>query len=181
MKGARSTKADSAAGAGRPEVGREDAYGLEGGPASELEGAREGSAAPSAGPDEGTSAPPVRADLSLRTVKEIVKGIPRFGVLLFRLLGDDRVSLLDRALFGFTLAYLFVPVDLVPDWLLGFGELDDLFLMLLALDRLLYRTDRDVLLEHWDGDRTPLLLVTDLLERAADRLPRWARGLLRAG
>ena len=134
-----------------------------------------------AGAGPAASEAPARAELSLRSVREIVKGIPRFGVLLFRLLGDARVSLLDRALFGFTLVYLFVPVDLVPDWLLGFGELDDLLLMLLALDRLLVRTDRDVLLEHWEGDRTPLLVVTDLLDRLADRLPRWARGLLRGG
>lgn len=184
MTGARSRRAGSDAGAaGGPRKAPEPAgsYGLEGGPATEPERTGEPSSRPSPNAAGETSEPPVRTDLSLRTVKEIVKGIPRFGVLLFRLLGDDRVSLLDRALFGFTLVYLFVPVDLVPDWILGFGELDDLLLMLLALDRLLYRTDRQVLLEHWDGDRTPLLLVTDLLDRTADRLPGWARRLLRAG
>lgn len=124
---------------------------------------------------------PVRASLSLRTVKDVVRGIPRFGVLLFRLLGDGRVSLVDRALFGFALTYLFTPVDLVPDWILGFGELDDLLVLFLALDRLLHRTDREVLLEHWDGDRGPLLVVTDLLDRVTGRLPRWIRGVLRAG
>lgn len=124
---------------------------------------------------------PVRASLSLRTVKDVVRGIPRFGVLLFRLLGDRRVSLMDRALFGFALAYLFTPVDLVPDFILGFGELDDLLVVFLALDRLLNRTDREVLLDHWDGDRAPLLVVTDLLDRVMQRLPRWVRGVLRAG
>lgn len=124
---------------------------------------------------------PVRASLSLRTVKDVVRGIPRFGVLLFRLLSDGRVSLVDRALFGFALAYLFTPVDLVPDWILGFGELDDLLVVFLALDRLLNRTDREVLLDHWDGDRGPLLVVTDLLDRVMQRLPRWVRGVLRAG
>jgi uncharacterized membrane protein YkvA (DUF1232 family) len=145
--------------------------------------ASEGEAPPDAleGGEGDAAEAPVRASLSLRTVKEVVRGIPRFGVLLFRLLGDGRVSLVDRALFGFALTYLFTPVDLVPDWILGFGELDDLLVVFLALDRLLHRTDREVLLEHWDGDRRPLLMVTDLLDRVMQRLPRWIRGVLRAG
>ncbi len=119
--------------------------------------------------------------LTLGRLARAVKGIPAFGKLLFRLLGDGRVSLLDRALFGATLVYLFTPVDLVPDWIVGFGQLDDLLLVLFTVDRLLYRTDPDVLLEHWEGDPETLLTLRDLLDRSADRLPGWARKLLRAG
>lgn len=119
--------------------------------------------------------------LTLGRLIRAVKGIPAFGKLLFRLLGDRRVSLLDRALFGATLVYLFVPVDLVPDWIAGLGQLDDLLLVLFTLDRLLYRTHPDILLEHWDGDPEILLTLQDLLDRSADRLPGWARKLLRAG
>lgn len=119
--------------------------------------------------------------LTLGRLARAVKGIPAFGKLLFRLLGDGRVSLLDRALFGATLVYLFTPVDLVPDWIVGFGQLDDLLLVLFTVDRLLYRTDPDVLLDHWEGDPETLLTLRDLLDRTADRLPGWARKLLRAG
>lgn len=119
--------------------------------------------------------------LTVGRLARAVKGIPAFGKLLFRLLGDGRVSLLDRALFGATLVYLFTPVDLVPDWIVGFGQLDDLLLVLFTVDRLLYRTDPDVLLEHWEGDPETLLTLRDLLDRSADRLPGWARKLLRAG
>jgi uncharacterized membrane protein YkvA (DUF1232 family) len=119
--------------------------------------------------------------LTLGRLARAVKGIPAFGKLLFRLLGDGRVSLLDRALFGATLVYLFTPVDLVPDWIVGFGQLDDLLLVLFTVDRLLYRTDPDLLLEHWEGDPATLLTLRDLLDRSAERLPGWARKLLRAG
>lgn len=119
--------------------------------------------------------------LTVGRLARAVRGIPAFGKLLFRLLGDGRVSLLDRALFGATLVYLFVPVDLVPDWIVGLGQLDDLLLVLFTLDRLLYRTDPDVLLEHWEGDPETLLTLQDLLDRSAGRLPGWARKLLRAG
>lgn len=114
-------------------------------------------------------------------IKDALRGIPGFLRLLWRLVRDPRVSRLDRALFVFTLGYLFVPLDLIPDWIPLAGELDDLVLVLFALDRLLYRTREEVLLEHWDGDPASLLALRDLLERGARTLPRWARGLLRAG
>lgn len=107
--------------------------------------------------------------------------LPSLGKLLFRLLGDRRVSLLDRVIFGATLVYLFVPLDLVPDWIPGLGQLDDLLLVLVGLDRLLYRTDATILLEHWDGDPEVLLDLRGLLDRSVDALPGWAKGLLRAG
>ena len=111
----------------------------------------------------------------------LVTSLPAFAKLLYRLLGDPRVALLDRALFGATLVYLFVPVDLVPDWIPGLGQLDDLLLVLVSLDRLLYRTDAGVLLEHWDGDPEVLLDVRGALDRSVDALPGWVKGLLRAG
>lgn len=119
--------------------------------------------------------------LSPGRLARAVAAIPSFGKLLFRLLGDRRVSILDRALFGATLVYLFVPVDLIPDWFVGIGQLDDLLLVLFTLDRLLYRTHPDVLLEHWDGDPETLLTLRNLLDRSAKALPDWAKKLLRAG
>lgn len=117
----------------------------------------------------------------LRGIARALAGLPAFAKLLVRLLGDGRVSLLDRAIFGFTLVYLFVPLDLVPDWLPVVGGLDDLLLVAFSLDRLLYRTDPDVLLEHWDDDPERLLALRRMLDRTAGALPRWVRGLLRAG
>lgn len=117
----------------------------------------------------------------LTRLRRILGGIPRFGQLLFRLLGDPRVSLLDKAIFGTTLVYLFVPFDLVPDWMPVMGQMDDLLLVVFAMDRLLYRTDRELLLEHWSGDPASLEAMRDLIDRAAEVLPGWARGLLRAG
>ncbi len=140
--------------------------------------------------DDAPGPPPAAADdptgpeerrSGLGRLMALVRGLPSFGKLLFRMLGDRRVSLLDRAVFGGTLVYLFVPVDLVPDWIPGLGQLDDLLLVLVALDRLLYRTDAAILLEHWDGDPELLLDVRDALDRSVEALPGWMRGLLRAG
>lgn len=122
-----------------------------------------------------------RADLSCRTVVDVVRGVPRFAVLLYRLMLDGRVSRFDRALFALALGYTLVPRDLVPDWVPGLGRLDDLVIVTLALYRLLHRTERKILLEHWDGDADPLLLLQDLLDRAVGAAPWWTRSLARAG
>lgn len=115
------------------------------------------------------------------TAAAVLRAIPGFAKLLYRLMKDPRVSSLDRALFGFTLAYVFMPADLIPDWIPGFGTLDDLVLIGLALDRLLYRADSGVLLEHWEGDPYPLVKIRELLDRVAEALPAWARWLIRSG
>lgn len=117
----------------------------------------------------------------LRGFARTLAGLPAFGKLLFRLLSDARVPLVDKAIFAFTIVYLFVPVDLVPDWLPILGGVDDLLLVLFSVDRLLHRTDPDLLLEHWDDDPERLLSLCRLLDRAAARVPSWARRVLRSG
>lgn len=117
----------------------------------------------------------------LRGFARALAGIPAFGKLLFRLLSDARVPLVDKAVFAFTIVYLFVPIDLVPDWLPVVGGVDDLLLVVFSVDRLLHRTDPEVLLEHWDDDPERLLSLCRLLDRATGALPGWARRVLRAG
>lgn len=133
------------------------------------------------GEDPGSGGEPPRRRSSLGAIKEFVLGLPRFMGLLYGLMRDPRVSALDRALFGATFVYLFTPVDVIPDWIPVLGQVDDVILVLVTLDRLLYRTDEAILLDHWEGDPGPLLTLRDLLDRAVDVLPGWVRGLIRAG
>lgn len=120
-------------------------------------------------------------DFSPAALVKLLRGIPAFARLLFRLLGDPRVSVFDRALFGGALVYLFTPIDVIPDWFVGVGQLDDLLLVLVTLDRLLIGTREEILSEHWDGDDASLWLLRDLLDSGAQRLPGWARRLVRSG
>ena len=58
--------------------------------------------------------------------------ISQFG-LAWQLLWDSRVPLLTKLVPVFTLAYLISPLDLVPDAVLGAGQVDDLALLLLGV------------------------------------------------
>jgi uncharacterized membrane protein YkvA (DUF1232 family) len=61
------------------------------------------------------------------------------------------VSKFDRILVLAAAAYLVSPLDFIPDVIPFFGEVDDLFLLLTALQRLIANAGRTVLLDHWRG------------------------------
>jgi uncharacterized membrane protein YkvA (DUF1232 family) len=79
------------------------------------------------------------------------------------------------------IAYIVMPVDLIPDYIPFLGEVDDVFLLVLALRRLLQNAGRAVVLSHWDGDPADLrdLSLRKALLAATFFLPRRIRRRLR--
>ena len=92
-------------------------------------------------------------------IRSYIALLPQFLGLLLNLLRDPRVSSADKAILGATVAYMLNPVDLVPDWVPFFGLVDDVYLVVLALLRLILRVDEQVLKDNWRGrdDLIPLL------------------------
>ena len=114
-----------------------------------------------------------------KTAVKLLRELPNFLKLLLRLLRDARVSKLDRMLFGTVIAYVLLPVDLLPDFLGVLGLTDDLFLIGLALNRLFGRAGSDVLLEHWEGNPRALGYLLEGVEEIGSLLPRYLRTALR--
>ena len=106
-----------------------------------------------------------------RHVRRLIAGIPRFLKLLVSLMGDPRVSGADKALMATAVAYALVPIDLIPDIIPFFGQLDDLLFLALAIDRLVSRAGPELVLAHWDGPEETLTSLCDSLEDLARRLP----------
>jgi len=111
------------------------------------------------------------------TMRQVVRDLPNFARLLGRLATDPRVSRLDKAIVLAAVGYTLLPVDLLPD-IPVIGQVDDIYVLALALDRLLNNAGIDVLLEHWDGDVDSLELALAALDRAGSFLPERVRGLL---
>ena len=112
-----------------------------------------------------------------RTVLGAVRQIPSYLKLLWGLLTDERVSVLDKVLVGAAIGYIVMPFDLIPDFIPLIGQVDDIYVIMLALDRLISHAGADVLADHWDGDPrelTPKSLEAVLLA-AAFFLPFSAR------
>lgn len=116
-----------------------------------------------------------------RTVVSALKELPNFLRLLGGLLTDRRVSNTDKLLVAGAVAYVLMPMDFIPDFVPFIGEVDDLFVLVLALQRLIANAGRAVVLDHWMGDPRQLrsLDLERILVAAAFFLPRRVRRRLR--
>jgi len=112
--------------------------------------------------------------------RKLLRELPNVLRLLFRLIRDRRVATADKVLFGFALTYVLTPADLLPDFLGFLGLVDDLYLVALALGRLLARAGTDVLLEHWDGNPHTLGYLIEGVDQLGAMLPRPVRRILRS-
>ena len=116
-----------------------------------------------------------------RTVLHYIRQLPSFVSLLFGLIRDPRVALVDKLLVFGAVAYIVMPLDLIPDFIPFIGEVDDVYLLVIALQRLISNAGRVVLLDHWHGDAEDLgdLNLRGALAAAAFFLPRRIRRRLR--
>ena len=72
----------------------------------------------------------------------------RYGLLVWRLTFDRRVSIFLRALVPLALVYVLSPIDLIRDTIPLLGRMDDLIILGLALFLLLKLAPRAVVDEH---------------------------------
>ncbi len=77
--------------------------------------------------------------------------IPDCIVLIKRLLGDRSVARWRKGVLVLLLAYLASPIDLVPDFIPGLGQLDDAIVVALALRVILRAGGPELLRRHWPG------------------------------
>ena len=116
-----------------------------------------------------------------RTVVYYMKQLPSYLRLLGGLLTDKRVNLVDKLLVAGAMAYIVMPVDLIPDFIPFLGEVDDVFILVMALQRLVANDGRTVLVAHWTGAIEDLadLNLKEALAAAAFFLPRGIRRRLK--
>jgi uncharacterized membrane protein YkvA (DUF1232 family) len=85
--------------------------------------------------------------------------IPDCLVLVSRLARDQRISRPRRAALFLVLGYLALPIDLVPDFLPGIGQLDDAIVLGLALRVVVRGGGTEMVREAWPGPEASLTLV----------------------
>ena len=64
---------------------------------------------------------------------QVLRHLPNFARLYWRLFRDRRVSILPKALLVLTLVYVISPFDLIPDFIPVIGEMDDVAVVLSVL------------------------------------------------
>ena len=68
--------------------------------------------------------------------------------LVWRLFKDSRVTLLPKLIPVAALIYVVSPIDLLPDFVLGLGQIDDLGIILLGITLFIESCPRVIVAEH---------------------------------
>jgi uncharacterized membrane protein YkvA (DUF1232 family) len=95
--------------------------------------------------------------------------LPDLFVLVIRLIRDPRIENGYKWRLFAGLAYVISPIDLVPDFLLPIGYVDDtvaLAFTLIGLVRIMGQAGEEVMQEHWEGDGSILYHIENVVETA---------------
>ena len=110
------------------------------------------------------------AKLTEGTVRALLL-VPDVFILLMRLALDKKVPTSTRALIGGALAYFVLPVDLLPEALLGgAGYLDDLVLATAVLAQAFGGDLEPYARKHWSGSEDLRVVLQDITEAAQSLL-----------
>lgn len=90
----------------------------------------------------------IARQLGMRGIWQVVLYLPDFVKLFLCLFQDTRVSLIAKLVPLGSLAYLIVPVDLLPDVFPILGQLDDFVVLLFGLRLFLRLCPRAVVHQH---------------------------------
>jgi uncharacterized membrane protein YkvA (DUF1232 family) len=116
-----------------------------------------------------------------RTIVGTIKQFPNYLRLLGGLITDRRVARVDKLLVAGAIAYILMPLDLLPDVVPFLGQVDDIYLLMLALERLIANAGAAVVASHWHGPVSALNRqnLQGVLVAASFFLPRRLRKRLK--
>ena len=78
--------------------------------------------------------------------------LPDFFILVCRLAVDKRVPTKQKLMAGGIIAYVIMPLDIIPDFIPLIGHVDDLVLVVMGLNMILNEIDAKVLADNWSGE-----------------------------
>lgn len=93
---------------------------------------------------------------------EALRVLPDVLRLLKRLAGDPTLPRGVRITLWLLLAYMFSPIDLIPDFIPVIGYADDAVIVVLALRSVVRRSGADAIRRHWPGTPDGLTVILRL-------------------
>jgi uncharacterized membrane protein YkvA (DUF1232 family) len=98
--------------------------------------------------------------------------LPDFFILLCRLSADSRVNKFLKTKIVAIIAYVIMPLDLLPDFIPVIGYVDDLVLVVMGLNMILNQIGQNILLDNWSGSSNMLEMlqkISNLAEKFLDK------------
>ncbi|MCC7429596.1 DUF1232 domain-containing protein [bacterium] len=111
-------------------------------------------------------------------MKELLLLIPNLLMLLYGLVKDSRVPVGEKNFLFFIIAYVLLPFDLIPDPIPFMGQIDDLFLVAVALKRIFDSVPQEVMQEYWNGEKDLIKTVEEVINLAVYFIPEKIRKVL---
>lgn len=74
--------------------------------------------------------------------------LPNFFRLFWRLFSDRRVPVWPKLMLVLVSVYVVVPVDFLPDFLAGLGQIDDLLVIFIGLQAFIRLCPKEIVREH---------------------------------
>jgi uncharacterized membrane protein YkvA (DUF1232 family) len=93
-------------------------------------------------------AEPAKTTATRRADPTVLMEIWRSAQLIWRLMLDARVSLLPKLIVPLVILYVLSPLDLIPDVLVGLGQLDDIAILFFGTKLFINLCPPDVVMEH---------------------------------
>ena len=101
-------------------------------------------------------------DQLLELAREAAGFVPDVVMLFKDLAQDDRIPRRAKVEAALAAGYLVMPIDLIPDFIPGIGQLDDIAIVGWAVRRLMLGAGEGVLREHWRGTDRGLEVLMQL-------------------
>ncbi len=105
---------------------------------------------------------PKGKDPSKIQLSDFLFALPDFFILFTRLFIDKRIPASRKVFLGSIIGYLLMPIDIIPDFIPVLGYVDDLVLVVLALDQILIETDKKIIRDNWSGKKDVIELITTI-------------------
>ena len=88
---------------------------------------------------------------------------------------DERIPERDKKVLMGMVALIVSPIDLIPDWIPFFGQLDDLILISIILDYFFTVLDSRILLSHYPWDMKSFARVRSIARTLQFFVPRFVK------
>ncbi|GAU78569.1 YkvA family protein [Fusibacter sp. 3D3] len=105
-------------------------------------------------------------------IKMIILSAPDLFYLVWKLTFDPEIKGKHKRKMAYALLYFVAPFDIVPDFILGIGVVDDVIVVCYALNSILNEVDPIFLEKYWLGDNNLLEIIQTIL-REIDNIRKY--------